>query len=314
MASATTTNLVPTAQVYYKKMLLDQTKPNFELYNHCEMFEFPKNAGRTMSMRRYAHDAVAATTSLTEGANPPLNDITSTEVTANIQEYGKVYGYTSWMTDTDVIDPEVESSITNIVSVNARRTLDTLARTEMLANGQALIGNSKTATTFASTDTMSIRDLRAAKTLMLNADVLPYEKGHYHAVLSPAQISALKADTAVGAWSDYRYTSNRQMTEGEMNNYLGCLDGIEIYHSTLVDTELINSVNAFRSFVFGKQHTGAVKLGDNFKVIHKTPGTSGISDSLDRLGSVGWLSKLAIKNLDTTAAGKNARLVVLKTA
>jgi N4-gp56 family major capsid protein len=321
MATTTTANLAPTTQTAYNKKLLNVAEPNFTLYNHTEKFVLPKNSGRTISMRRYALDT-SVPSALTEGTNPALNSITSSEVTATVVEEGKAWGYTSLMADSDAIDPAVLSSIEKIVGVNAALTLDTRVQTEAVANFQNMYAGGYTSGTIAAGATLKSVELDKAAVAFYAANIKPFKDGAFHAIIHPNMITGLKADTSTNAWVDFKYTTSRgieKTMENESTSYLGQIAGFKLFTSTVIDTTAIGSggaVTAYRNLFFADEAIGAVELiSSGFETVVKKPGSSGINDALNRLGSVGWVSRgFAAKNLDTSAASsKNARGIVYHT-
>ncbi len=323
MASTTTANLAPTTQIAYDKRLLDLAMPNFTVYNHTKKFTLPNNSGRTLSMRRYVRDTTAATGALTEGVNKEIKNITSTNIEVSVTEHGNPYGYTSLMVDTDAIDPNVVGTIESICADNANLTLDTLCQTEAVANFQNFYPGTKASGTIAAGDTLKAADIDRVVTSFRAANVKPYEGDTFHMIAHPNQLTGLRADTSVNAWADYKYSNTSHIEKGmesESKFYFGTLGGVKIYTSSIIDTTAIGSggaVTAYRALIFGDEALGTLTVGKDtsgFRTIVKKPGSSGISDNMDRLGTVSWYTLFAVKNLDTSAAGsKSARGAVLHT-
>jgi N4-gp56 family major capsid protein len=83
----TTTTLSANIQKYYDSRLLKRVEEVVTFCKYGQKRPLPRYKGKTITFTRYSSLAVA-TTALTEGTNPSGSNLSSTNVSATIAEYG----------------------------------------------------------------------------------------------------------------------------------------------------------------------------------------------------------------------------------
>lgn len=311
MATSAST-LTPATQYAYIKEALDFLTPNLEFWKHTQIKESIKvHGGRTASWRRYTRLS-AATTALTEGTTPAGSDISSTEITATLSQYGDFTIYTDVVDMTD-IDEGVLEALKEILVDQMQVTVDTLTRDVMSGAAQQTFPNTKATGTMTATDVFAAVDLKKRLRDLRSDNVKPFEGNNYRGILFSDQVYDLKTDTATGGFMDI----NKYVDKGSellRTGYVGTIDGCEIRETPQSKTATHNSITCYEAMILGKNAFGSVDLAgkkpDNssMAVIVKPVGSSGSADPLDQRGTIGWKVWFKSVSLDTTAASsKNIR-------
>jgi N4-gp56 family major capsid protein len=298
---ALNTNLTSTAGLpnaianYYDRNLLDRLEADLYFEQFGEKKSLPKGKGNVVVFTRYSNQAVS-TTALTQGTVPDGLTLQSTQITATPVQYGN-YIALSDMLRMQAIDPIVEGAL-DVLGYLAALQLDTIIRntlhnamTNQFANGVA-----SEALTVAVTTASDLR--KAVKTLKV-ANVRPHSDGCFAGLFHYASTFDLMGETATGGWLDVnKYTSADKMHKGE----IGKLYGVRISETSNIQTGTNGSAAVtYRNWVFGKSAYGVVGLdGMNLKTYIKQLGSSGVSDPLDQISTVGYKYSHVTKVLDAT--------------
>jgi N4-gp56 family major capsid protein len=314
MATSTAT-LLPTTQNYYTKKALDFLKPRVVFLQHCQVAQaLPSNSGRTVTFYRNTKLA-AATTPLTEGVTPAGSNIARVAYTTTPSQYGDFTVITDIAAQTD-INSQVVESIREVVAEQAARTVDIIVRSEIVNFSQVVNAGRVADGAFGASSTLKADDLRRAAAELRGNDVLPYENGRYVAIIHPSAAYQLQSETGTGGFMDLKkYDDSKVLSEGpRLNGYMGSINGVDVYESSLVDTTVIGPFTAYRNVVMGKNAFACVQMDKNsLAVITKSFESGGTEDPLEQRMTLGWKSYLAAKSIDDTAAGgKNIRSIVVR--
>ncbi len=128
MPDLTTRTEIP-AEVnnFYNKVLLDRATPSLLHNRFAQVKDLPRKAGTdTIKFRRYGILA-AATTPLSEGVTPAGKQLSTTQITAEVLQYG------DYITVTDIVDmqsydPVLTGVAEEVLGDQVGLTLDTLCR------------------------------------------------------------------------------------------------------------------------------------------------------------------------------------------
>ena len=136
MAATTRTQIPREVNNFYDKTLLRRAIPLFIHTMFGQTRDIPNKVGtNTIKFRRYSNLS-AATTPLTEGTPPAGSQLSSTEVTATVGQYG------DFVTLTDVVQYEIPDAILTETAMilwdQAADTLDQLCR-DILNAGTSVI-------------------------------------------------------------------------------------------------------------------------------------------------------------------------------
>lgn len=149
---------------YYSKKLLTTLYETLQLYPLGMKTTLPAGMGKQVKWLRYSK-LNAATTALIESIPPSESNITSSNVTADISQYG-AFVRISDLLETTAIDDVVESALT-VLSKQGSLTFDTIIRTELDTFMPNQFANNKASlATVGSSDVLTAKEfLKAAITL-----------------------------------------------------------------------------------------------------------------------------------------------------
>ncbi len=134
MAATTTTQVPSGVQVYYDRLLLMRAVPYFAYNVFGQKRPLPKGNSKSIKFRRYGN-LTAATSALTEGVTPAGSQLSVTDITASVSQYG------DFVTLSDFIDMTVEDRVaTETVEIQGDQygdTIDQITR-DVVAAGTAV--------------------------------------------------------------------------------------------------------------------------------------------------------------------------------
>lgn len=89
MATTTRTQIPREVNNFYDRVLLERLRPYLQFLRFGQVRDIPRKAGtNTIKFRRY-NALSPATTPLTEGVTPSGSQLSVTDVTATVAQYGK---------------------------------------------------------------------------------------------------------------------------------------------------------------------------------------------------------------------------------
>ncbi len=131
----TTKTQVPNVNSYYDRNLLLRAQPCLLFTQFGQVRDIPRNSSDTIKFRRYT-ELTNAPTPLTEGITPVGNQLSVTNISAQVQWYG------DFIVGTDVVDITTEDPIlletSQLLGDQAGRTLDAVAA-DVLSTGTNVI-------------------------------------------------------------------------------------------------------------------------------------------------------------------------------
>ena len=131
MAYTTKTEIPDEVNNYYVRTLLERLLPLLVHTKFGQVTDIPRKSGsNTIKWRRY-NSLSAATTPLTEGTTPDGSQLSVTDITADVLQYG------DFLLITDVVDYESQDAVlteaNQVLGEQAGLTLDELARNVLVA-------------------------------------------------------------------------------------------------------------------------------------------------------------------------------------
>lgn len=309
----TDTTIIP-AEVnnFYDRTLLFRAVPLFVHNRWAQVRDIPRKAGTmVIKFRRYGN-LTAATTPLSEGITPVGSNLSITDITATVAQYG------AYITVTDVLDFSSQDAVlmeaAEILGDQAGDTLDQLTR-DIIAAGtnvyyagtghtdtvQVAVGELITATLIKK----SVRLLKNNKarriTAMVNAttgySTTPLNAS-YVGLVHPNTTYDLKALTSDGWTPIEKYSSTNGVMEGEV----GKLDEVRFVESTNAKVKAgagASGIDVYCTLIFGSDAYGTTRIsGEALKNIVKPLGSAGSADPLDQRATSGWKATFVAKILN----------------
>lgn len=281
---------------YYSKVFLARVKLDTRYDWLATSKNLPLNSGKTVIFNRFSRLAVQ-TTPLTECTTPTAINMTSTQVSATVQEYGG-YVQVCSLFELTSIDVDLKEHVSTIAQ-NAAETLDELIKVELIANSTIQYSNSKTnITAIATSDTLDGQDIRRAFRNLKIAGARAFSDGYYHGLVPVSAEFDLRADPE---WLDaYRYTDAENIRDGE----IGRLHGVKFMDTNNEAVSLtagVASANVYYTFIAGVDALGIINLEgqSGSRVIVKTPGANDTSNPLNMFSTVGWHAYFVAKVLNS---------------
>lgn len=283
--SSTTATLSQLMQTYYDKLFISTAKHWLIHEQGAQMRPLPQGEGKVVYFQRYTPLALI-TAQLTEAANPTAVNLSATNVSGTVSEFGS-YTKISKLLKLTAIDPKMEGAV-EVMAQNAGESRDQMVREKGLvaSNTDQFAGAKSALTDVAITDTLSASEIRkAVRTLKANK-AMRYSDGYFLGKVSPYASYDLMGDTT---WVNaHTYKDGAELYRGE----LGRLHGVRFIETTnWKETANGGASNAdiIHTFVHGREAFGVTDLnGDEKKIYTKTPGANSTDNPVDRFSTVGW--------------------------
>lgn len=309
MASSTT-GLTATMQLFYDRVFL--TRAMIELRHDfgAQSRPVPMKSGKSIVWTRFTPLAIV-TAALTEATNPSATDMTATNVSATLAEYGAFTTVSSLYSMTSI-----ETGLQEHIEVhgqNAGESIDQLIRTELATNATATAtgvqfpSGAAVASNFSNihtTDTLSGLEIRRAVRTLKKNKGQKFDNGLYRGIIGPDTAMDLMGNSE---WLDaHRYTTSDAIERG----VVGKLHGVEFVETNNqyfvltggFSTSATNIANVYANFILAKNAYGVVNLASITapKVYVKNPNGNSTDNPLDLFSTVGWKMPFACKTLNTT--------------
>jgi N4-gp56 family major capsid protein len=268
-------------QIYYDKVFLDRAMNELRYDFGAQKRAIPKNSGKTVYFNRFSQLALV-TSNLTEGVDPTVVDMTSTQVTGSVAEYG-AYTIVSSLFDLTSLDANLKEHV-EVLGQNAGESIDQLIATALKTGATIQLAGAKSnITAVAATDVLSGAEIRKAVRTLKNNKAKRFPEGMFRGILDPSQAYDLFGNTD---WLNSRiYTDASDLKKG----IIGDLHGVRwVECNTAVTTS--STVTVHHAFVFGENSYGIVDIASSAspKIIVKTPGTEDIGNPLNLRSTIGW--------------------------
>lgn len=314
MPATSRTQIPAEVNNFYDRTLLTRAVALFVHTRWAQVRDLPKNAGtKTIKFRRYGN-LTAATTPLQEGITPAGSQLSVTDITATVAQYG------DYITVTDVLSYESEDAVlmeaAEVQGDQAGDTLDQLTR-DILAAGTGVTysgsGNTQTSDvaagdviTYGNLDTVSL-NLKNNKARPITRQI-DASTGYatspipacYIGIIHP-EITA-KVATFTGWTPVEKYASQKGVMEGEVGSYSANgtkIRFVETTNAKVKTGEGTGSIDVYCTLVFGANAYGITRVsGEAMKNIVKPLGSGGTEDPLDQRATSGWKSTFVAKILN----------------
>lgn len=321
---ATNLLLSPEIRQAYNRKLLDRfrTSPVFGRFGDQNGIE--KNNGVNLSWRRMEIIRPVATAStgswpadatytsaigalLTEGTfHTPAVVASWAEITVTVRQYGQAAYLSEW-NNAQAIDPQVPSYVENF-GESMKEIFELVTRDVLLAGTNLQYANGRaSASAVISGDFLTLVELRKAKRTLKRANAEPLEDGKFVVIGHPDSTYDLEGDTNITNIWTYGGGGGKQDQVYDVT-MKDLPMGFRYYESSIAPISRASGYgDVYNTFVLGRQAYGTVKISAiPSRVIVHEPGSSGVADPLDQVGTVGWKANWAAAILN------QANLVLIK--
>lgn len=300
---------------YYDKLLLDNLYPNLYMYQLGEKRRVPRNTGKVVHWTRYykAGSGFAVPYAITDGTPIGLSTLSTQQISATLAGIGTAVGVSDFIVMVGISDVvkgavfELSKGMALAIERKIRTTLSGLG-TQMFGAGAKVTGTN--ASDIGTNSLLNSSDLMRMTAKLRQGNARTWPDGFYASIIHPKVAFDLRNDaTAVVGWSDI----NRTTTSGQDRIYhgeVGTLYGARVIESSeakqLQPTtaslyRISEQASGFVTTVIAPGAFGVVELdGVTASVFVNQVGSSGSSDPINQLGSVGVKTYFAIAELDST--------------
>ena len=218
-----TPGLSPEMKEFYSKDLIELVEAELVHNQFAEHKPLPKNSGKIIEWRRWSNFKKALKP-LQEGVTPSGSALEVTPVTKKVEQFGD-YSTLSDVVQLTAIDPLIVEYTSKHAS-NARLTLDTIARNELLNGTQVIYGNNKESRAALDPDDDHLTPELVAKAVtQLKKQNAPKINGDYVCIIHPSVAFDLMRSEE---WQNVKQYDPKDLYNGE----LGKLYGVRFVEST----------------------------------------------------------------------------------
>lgn len=308
MATTTRTQIAAEVNNFYSRTLLMRAVPLFVHTRFGQVRDIPQKAGSsTIKFRRYGN-LTAATTALSEGVTPAGSQMSVTDITATVAQYG------DFVTFSDVVDYEsVDSTLTEFAEVlgdQAGDTLDQLARNVLGAATTITYVGQVAQNAITTTNLITATEVRkAVRTLKNNkarriTRMVAATTGVATEPVAPAYIGIVHPSTTYDLQDETgwvpveKYSSSMTVMEGEVGK-LGDVRFVETPNAKIFTAAGASSIDVYATLIMGAEAYGVSRIsGAALQNIVKPLGSAGTADPLDQRGTTGWKATFVAKILN----------------
>ena len=292
MASETTLTLTGEMMTFLKSDFLERSQALNIHREGTKKVKHAQNSGKTVTWNRYSPLA-SATTALTEATNPAEVNVSASQVSATVKEYGNFTKVSSLLYGTSIDKQAQEKE--ELLAQNANETLDTLARDELfagattqLANGRAELAN------ITAGDVLNVTEVRKAVRTLKKNNAPTFDDGFYLGKIGPDTSFDLMGDAT---WVNVKtYSDKKDLYKGEV----GAIHRVRFLECSSNQKSEASTVTVYSNFIHGKEALGEVDLdGGNLELIIKNSGKQDTSNPLNMFLTIGWKATDAVKTLNS---------------
>lgn len=315
MAYTTRTQISDEVNNFYDRTLLERLLPLLVYTKFGQVRDIPRKGGsNTIKFRRYASLSVA-TTALTEGTTPAGSQLSVTDITADVSQYG------DYVTLTDVVNYESEDPVlteaAQVLGEQAAKTLDELCRDVVVAGTTVQYADNRSGRNqMLASSLVSANEIREAVATLAGNNAKKLTRivnpatgfnttpinAAYIGITHPKAVYTLKGLTG---WVPVQaYPSQADVMEGEV----GAIDDVRFISTSQAKTWAIlngaasTALTVYGMLILGQDAYGITRIsGEAMHNIVKPLGSAGTGDPLDQRTTTGWKATFVAKILNDDA-------------
>lgn len=314
MAKTTTTQVTDAVNNFLSTPLLSRAYPYFVHSLWGQVRPLPRNNSTTVKFRKYG-SLSAATTALTEGVTPDSTQLSITDITATVLQYGAYVEITDYL-DMTTLDP-LKVEIASLLGDQMGDTIDQLVRDVIVAGSTIQYASTATSrVTVAAGMILTGAEVReAVRTLLGNnakkvTEMVKPTDGFNTSPVMPAYIGIISEDTHYDLKNDPDFVpvaeySNPSDILGPWE--VGKLDEVRFIlagsSGKAFSAAGAGSIDVHATMIIGKEYFGITQItGEAVEVITKPLGSAGTDDPLNQRQTMGWKISFITKRLQEAFA------------
>lgn len=295
MANTTSSTLSADLQTYFAKKLLTVAEPVMVFKQFGNQEPIPANSSKTISFTQYAKLSLVSTP-LTEGTGPTATALSSSAITASINQYGAVVGITD-LAELTVKHPVIQEAL-YLLGRQAGESIDQLIQATVLAGTGVQYANGKAArTALGASDVMTTDEIRKAVKVLEWNGAVPFDgealgnnvngldsRSSYVLIVDPSvKADITKDSTFVTAAS---YSSVMKLFNYEVGTWFG----VRVVESNNMST-VTSTTTVHQSLLLGRN---AFAVSDLQSLATYVEGPGSVADPLHQLRTLGWKASFAV--------------------
>lgn len=305
MANTTSTQIPAGVSAFYDRNMLERAVPALVHDKFGQTRPIPKNNSKSIKFRKY-NALATATTALTEGVTPTSTQLSVTDITATVSQYG------AYAVLTDIVSMTTEDAViteaTDVLGEQAGESLDVIYRDILnagtnvyYANGVANRASVAAAPATADLDAV-IKTLKGQNAKKFTQMIQGSTKVNTYPI-RPAFMAITHTDkisqyeNLTGWKSVEEYASQGEVDMNEAGAYKN-VRFLETTNAKVFSAAGAGSIDVYSTLVFGKDAYGIVGLRGqrNIETIVKPLGSG--EDPLNQRATVGWKALATAKILN----------------
>lgn len=312
MGDTGTTQVSHAVNNFYDRSMLKAARPLLVHLKWAQVKDIPQKGTNVIKFRRYSLLA-ANTTALTEGVTPSGTQLSVTDVSATVAQYGDYITLTDWVQLT-TLDP-ILTETADLLGQQAGNSLDQIARDVMVAGTTVQYASTATGrTTVAASMKITRAEIREAVRTLQNNDASKVSKminattGFGTAPLNACFIGIISENTLfdlkneIGWIPVQEYASQMGVMEGEV----GAMDDVRFVMTTNAKQFAAagaGSIDVHGTMILAANYYGISRIsGAALKNIVKPLGSAGSADPLDQRSTSGWKATFVAVRLNENFA------------
>lgn len=210
-------------KTYYDRQLLESAKSRFVFSKYGQKRALPLHNGKQVEFRRWElFDPNDAIEGLQEGITPTGQDLTQSNVTADISQYG-AYVEVSDVLDMTAYDDVINDSV-ELLGEQLGTVVEWVTRDAVCAGTNVQYANERTSrNSVTSSDKLTFTEIRKAVRSLKKAKARMFSENgrapHFICICSPEAVYDLQSDSL---WQDVsKYANAEQIYSGEIGRMYG---------------------------------------------------------------------------------------------
>ncbi|MBI4136857.1 N4-gp56 family major capsid protein [Candidatus Roizmanbacteria bacterium] len=308
MANTTTTQVSAAVNNYFDRSLLKAARPLLLHTKWAQVRDIPRNNSLVIKFRRYSLLS-ANTTALSEGVTPSGSQLSVTDVTATVAQYG------DFVTLTDIVEfstlEPVLGETAQVLGQQAGNSLDQIVRDVMVAGTTVQYASTSTSrATVTASMKLTRQEIReAVRTLQSNdaskiTTMVNPSDGFNSSPLAPCYVGIITENTLYdlkneAGWIPVQeYASTKNLMEGEV----GAMDDVRFVMTTnakIFASAGSGSIDVHGTLILANDYYGITRIaGEALRNIIKPLGSAGSADPLDQRATSGWKATMVAARLN----------------
>lgn len=296
MANTTRTQVTDAVNNFLDRTLLSRAYPYFIHILWAQVRDLPRNGSAVIKFRKYG-SLTAATTALTEGVTPAGSQLSITDITSTVAQYGDYVTTTDFL-DMTVIEP-LKTELAQILGDQMGDTIDQICRDVLVAGTTVQYASTATSRATVAAGMICNGDevREAVRTLQgNNAKVVTSQinatDGFNTSPVAAAYIGIISHNTLFDLKKDPDWVPIEEYasSDGRLGTFeKGKLDDVRFVLAGSNAKTFSSTVTVHATMIMGQEAYGISRIsGEAAQTITKELGSGGTVDPLNQRATMGW--------------------------